>query len=414
VPENQEVGAVVVGAGPYGLAAATYLTERRVDHRVFGTPMGDWVEHMPTGMFLKSTARDSSIGSPHPQVRLAAWCADVGVEPYDKDGGETPIPLAEFVEYGRWFQEREVPELEQEKVARIARNGSGFQVELASGEQFTSQTVVVAVGTAPFAYTPPEIRAPGPDAEWACGRISHSADHCDLSGFRGKTVAVIGRGQSALETAVLLHESGAEVHLLVRSPEVVWGPLPPGSDQSLVEKLRSPPSKLGNGWRHLLVTRYAAAFRLLPEGVRLSATRKIAGPYGGWWLKPRFEGLDVRLQTKVTGVAPQGGGVRLDLADQDGRRSSLDVDHVIAATGYRVDVRSLNFLSGELAGSIRIVGGSEGSPRLSAGFESSVPGLFFNGLASAATFGPMMRFVCGSEFAGPRTANGVAARLRGD
>src|ERR1700730_16563309 len=113
------MGAVVIGAGPYGLAAATHLKERGVEHRAFGTPMGGWLEHMPIGMFLKSTARDSSIGSPRQETGLGAWCAAAGVEPYDKDGGEIPIPLADFIEYGRWFQEREVSKLEQEQVAGV-------------------------------------------------------------------------------------------------------------------------------------------------------------------------------------------------------------------------------------------------------------------------------------------------------
>ena len=113
---------MVIGAGPYGLAAATNLTDRRVEHRAFGTPMGGWLEHMPIGMFLKSTARDSSIGSPHQQMGIGDWCAAAGVEPYDKDGGEIPIPIADFIEYGRWFQEREVSELEQEQVTSVARS----------------------------------------------------------------------------------------------------------------------------------------------------------------------------------------------------------------------------------------------------------------------------------------------------
>jgi cation diffusion facilitator CzcD-associated flavoprotein CzcO len=370
------VGAVVIGAGPYGLAAATHLTKMGVKHRAFGTPMGGWLEHMPIGMFLKSTALDSSIGSPHPKMGIGDWCEAAGVEPYDKDGAEIPIPVADFIEYGRWFQE----------------------------------PVVVAVGTAPFAYVPPELRAAGSGADWACGRISHSSDHRDLSGFSGKTVAVIGRGQSALETAVLLYESGAAVHLLVRSPDLLWGGPPPPADPSLLHKLRTPPSQLGGGWTHLLITRYPGAYRHLPDRVRLAGVQKILGPFGAWWLKIRFEGIDVRLQTRVTGAGPHADGVRLDLADQGGTTSQLDVDHVIAATGYRVDLHSLGFLPGELAGSIATV---EGSPRLTRSFESSVPGLFFSGLAAAATFGPMMRFVCGSGFAGPRVADGVTARLRG-
>lgn len=400
---------MVIGAGPYGLAAATNLTQRHVEHRTFGTPMGGWLEHMPIGMFLKSTARDSSIGSPHQRMGIGDWSAAAGVAPYDKDGGEIPIPVAEFIEYGRWFQEQEVSELEQEQVSSVARLSSGFEVKLASGEQFRSATVVVAVGTAPFAYVPPELRGEGREADWAHGLVSHSSDHHDLSGFSGKTVAVIGRGQSALETAVLLHEAGATVHLLVRSPELLWGGPPPPPNPGLLHTLRAPPSQLGNGWTHLLVTRYVAAYRHLPDRVRLAGVQKILGPFGTWWLKGRFEGIDVRLRTKVTGAGPHADGVRLDLVGQDGTPSHLDVAHVIAATGYRVDVGSLGLLSTELASSVETV---EGSPRLSGGFESSVPGLFFGGLAAAATFGPMMRFVCGSDFAGSRVADGVAARLR--
>jgi Pyridine nucleotide-disulphide oxidoreductase len=408
---TRNVDAVVIGAGPYGLAIAAHLTDRGVEHRVFGTPMGGWLKHMPIGMFLKSTAWDSSIGSPKLKMGIGDWCAAAGVEPYDKDGGEVPIPIAEFIEYGRWFQQLEVPEVEQEQVAGVTRATSGFEVELTSGERFKSATVVVAVGTAPFAYVPPELRAPGDGADWTCGLISHSRDHRDLSEFSGKTVAVIGRGQSALETAVLLREAGTAVHLLVRSPDVVWAGPPRQTDPGVLHKLRSPPSKLGEGWSQLLVTRYVAAYRYLPDRVRLAGVQRILGPFGAWWLKSRFEGIDVRLETKVTGAVPRADGVRLDLVDGDGTRSHLDVDHVIAATGYRVDMQSFGIFPGELSSAVATL---QGSPRLTRHLESSVPGLFFSGLAAATTFGPMMRFVCGSEFAGPRVADGVTARLRAD
>ena len=402
---------MVIGGGPYGLAASAHLSEHGVEHRTFGIPMGGWTEHMPVGMFLKSTARDSSVGSPHPKLGIGDWCAAAGVEPYDKDGGETPIPIAEFVEYGRWFQEREVPELEEQQVAGVARSGSGFEVELASGERFASATVVVAVGTAPFAFIPPELEAARQRSEEMRDRISHSADHRDFSRFDGQRVAVIGRGQSALETAALLREAGAEVHLLVRSPVVMWADPPDpanSTNPTILHKLRSPPSQLGGGWTHLFVTRYAGAYRYLPDSLRLAGVQRILGPFGAWWLKGRVEGIDIRLQTKVVGAGPQADSIRLDLVEQDGARSHLDVDHVIAATGYHVDVSSLRLLSNDLARSVATI---KGSPRLSGEFESSVPGLFFSGLAAAATFGPMLRFVCGSVFAGPRVAEGVASRL---
>ena len=403
------MGAVIIGAGPYGLAAAAHLKEEGVEHRSFGTPMSGWFDHMPIGMFLKSTARDSSIGSPHTKTGIGAWCAEAGVDPYDQNGGETPIPVTDFIEYGRWFQEREVPALEQERVNGVARLGSGFEVELASGERIRSATVLMAIGTAPFAYLPPELETGRREREYGAGRISHSGDHHDLSAFRGKTVAVIGRGQSALETAVLLREAGAAVHLVVRSPSIIWGGPPAPANPTLLHKLRTPPSQLGDGWATLLVTRYAGTYRHLPDRVRLAGVQKILGPFGAWWLKTRFEGIDVRLQTKLAGASPNADGVRLDLVDHHGTRSHLDVDHIIAATGYRVDVRSTGLLSPELAGSLATL---KGSPRLTSGFESSVPGLFFSGLAAAATFGPMLRFVAGSGFAGPRIAEGISSRLR--
>ncbi|KJY35623.1 hypothetical protein VR45_13620, partial [Streptomyces sp. NRRL S-495] len=98
------------------------------------------------------------------------------------------------------------------------------------------------------------------------------------------------------------------------------------------------------------------------------------------------------------------GGVRLGLR---GTTAELEVDHVLAATGYRVDVGRLDYLSAELRGTIERRNG--GAPRLSAGFESSVPGLYFTGLSAADTFGPLMRFVCGTGFAARRISRSVAA-----
>jgi FAD-dependent urate hydroxylase len=79
----------------------------------------------------------------------------------------------------------------------------------------------------------------------------------------------------------------------------------------------------------------------------------------------------------------------------------IEVDHVIAATGYRVDLDRLSILSTETRQRIQLTGGS---PALSANFESSVPGLYFVGLAAANVFGPFLRFACGAGFAARRLA----------
>jgi hypothetical protein len=89
-----------------------------------------------------------------------------------------------------------------------------------------------------------------------------------------------------------------------------------------------------------------------------------------------------------------------------GRTQSLSADHVIAATGYRVDLAAMDFLGHELRTRLAV---SRGAPKLGAGYVSSVPGLYFTGLPAASSYGPLMRFVCGSEFASPRLARHLAA-----
>jgi hypothetical protein len=83
------------------------------------------------------------------------------------------------------------------------------------------------------------------------------------------------------------------------------------------------------------------------------------------------------------------------------------VDHVIAATGYRPALERLPFLDAQLRGQIRTAGGA---PVLSDAFESSVAGLYWAGLASANSFGPLARFAYGAGFTARRLARKLAAR----
>jgi hypothetical protein len=101
------------------------------------------------------------------------------------------------------------------------------------------------------------------------------------------------------------------------------------------------------------------------------------------------------------------GGVVLEVAGSNGARTSIAVDHVIAATGYRVDVDKLHFLAPDIRTRIAR---SASWPRLSSTLESSVLGLYFTGLAAAASFGPVLRFVCGTAFAAPAVARGIQRR----
>ncbi len=394
--------AVVIGAGPYGLAVAAHLRGAGVTTRVFGEPMESWRSHMPVGMFLKSEPSASSISAPEPGYRLEDYCRSIGVRPL-RDDEAVPIDL--FVAYGRWFQTQLVP-VEPARVASVSTASDGFDVAVDTGERITTRNVVVATGHVRHARVPAALRGLAGDGSGP-PLVSHTCDHADLSRFAGSSVAVVGAGQSALESAALLREAGAEPHLIVREAKVLWAGPPEPEPRPLRHRLLKPGSPLGPGWSHVASQRGAFAVRFLPERARLRLLKIILGPAGAWWLHDRVDGVvDVRTSTEIVSATARAGRVDLSLRTATGT-ASLTVDHVLAATGYSVDLDRLDFLDPALRETITRV---DGFPALHAGFESSVPGLYFAGLSSAATFGPMMRFVCGTDFAAPRLAAAVAAR----
>jgi len=148
-----------------------------------------------------------------------------------------------------------------------------------------------------------------------------------------------------------------------------------------------------------------AAFRSASQVVR-----KILPPAGAGWLRDRVEpAVPLHLDTRVVRTSDAGGRLRLTLETR-GDEQEVVVDRVVAGTGYRVAIDRLEFLAPELRDDIEIV---NGAPRLSAHFESrTVPGLYFVGLAAAQTFGPAMRFVCGTAFAGRTVARHVRSSDR--
>jgi thioredoxin reductase len=402
IPDDTDV--VVVGAGPYGLAIAAHLLHRRLSTRVFGEPMASWQRNMPVGMYLKSEPSASSIAAPVPGYTLADYSIAMGTKPLEDP---EPVPIDLFARYGLWFQEQLVP-VERERITHIASGGRGFDVTLASGEVVRTKNVVMASGHIGFASVPPVIAALAAGQALPTAHISHTCHHEDLSRFADRDVAVIGGGQSALESAALLHEAGASVHVLVRSPKVIWGGSTRPEPAGRFEQVLKPPSCLGTGWSLFATEHGAGLFRHLPERTRMALVRSILGPFGSWWLHDRVVGaVDMRPGQQVAAASIDGDKVELELTGADGFRAQLIVDHVLCATGYRVDVDSID----ELDASLRArLDRTRGYPSLDAGFESSVPGLFFAGLSSAATFGPLMRFVCGTDFAAPRLARAVAER----
>ena len=393
-----KVAVVVVGAGPYGLSIATHLHAQQISFRIFGEPMSSWRNHMPQGMSLKSEGFASDLYDPEARLTLRQYSTEKGL-PYADVG--TPVSIETFCAYGLEFQRRMVPELETTLVTNVSRAPDGFSITTGKCERIHTSVVIMATGITHFDYLPPEFSALGSEI------ITHSYAHRDLGRFRGKSVAVLGAGSSAIDIAALLHESGTKVELVARRNAINFH-VPTTEPRPLLERVLNPRSGLGLGWRSRLATDAPLLFHKMPEGFRLRVVRNHLGPAPGWFMTERVVGrFPMHLGTTIEGLTEEGGRARLALRKRDGSKSELTVDHVISATGYRPALERLPFLDAQLRGQIRTAGGA---PALNDAFECSVAGLYWVGLASANSFGPLGRFAYGAGFTARRLARKLAAR----
>jgi thioredoxin reductase len=378
----------IIGAGPYGLSIAAYFRRSGVPFRIFGRPMDSWLAHMPKGMMLKSDGFASDIYDPEKAFTLRQFCAEKGIE-YADTG--VPVHLDTFSAYGLAFRDRMVPELEDKFVVSVDRVTDGFRLQLEDGETFQTRRVVLAIGITHFEYIPENLAHLPPEF------LSHSARHREVEPFRGRSVVVIGGGASALDLAGLLHEAGADVQLVSRREELKFHSQPTGKPRSQWQQMRHPQSGLGPGMRSRFFANAPGAFYYLPERLRLEAVRKSLGPSGGWFIRDKVVGkVPLHLGCTPQGAQVKEGKVHLSIQSADGTKREIAAEHIIAATGYRVNLERLKFLNPEIRSQLKTVGGS---PVLSPTFESSMPGLYFAGVAAANSFGPVMRFAFGAGFA---------------
>jgi len=245
----------VIGAGPYGLSIAAHLRQHQIPCRIFGVPMQMWRQHMPKGMVLKSDAFASNLSVPGNEFRLQDFCLE-RQRPYSDIGMRTPLQT--IIDYALEVQRRYVGRVEESRVLSVSRNGRDFQLTLDTGEQCNAEKVVVASGLMPFRNLPDSL-ALLPNDMW-----SHVSAHHDLASFAGKRVIMIGGGQSALETAALLREAGAEVTVVTRRPLFWFDPAQEVVKPTAWQRVRRPNFGLGPGWRTWFLSEAPAAYRHLP------------------------------------------------------------------------------------------------------------------------------------------------------
>lgn len=370
----------IIGAGPYGLSAAAYLRAAGVETRVFGQPMAFWENQMPAGMCLRSNLEASHIADPQHALTLDEYCRQNG------NHISKPLPLDRFVDYGRWYQKKAVPHLDKRQVSRLEISVRGFTVALTDGEEFTSRCVVVATGISAFAYRPAEF------SNIPSALASHTTEQKDLQKFKGQRVVVIGAGQSALESAALLKEAGIEAEVIARSSTLNWvGMHPRLHHLGILSKMLYSTRDVGPAGISRLVS-MPHLFRRFPQGFQDRTAYRAVRPAGAGWLQPRIAGVPVTLGRNVISTAVSGSQLRLRLDDGTERL----VDHALLATGFRVDVSLYPFLSQTLLDHLETV---DGFPILNRGLESSILGLYFLGKPAVRSFGPLLAFVSGAEFA---------------
>lgn len=375
----------IIGAGPYGLSAAAHLgAVKGLEVLVFGEPMSFWERNMPVGMFLRSNWTATQIADPNRSLTLEAYQEASGNHLFH------PVPLDRFIQYGLWYQRHGVPDLDRRKIVRVESDPKGFRVILEDGEEVISRRVVVAAGIHSFAWRPPEFE------DLPSTLVSHTSEHHDLRRFAGKQVLVLGGGQSALESGVLLHEGGAEVEIVARTRRIHW--LQGWTSKTLhhrlgkfTSRLLYAPTDVGPAAISQLMAR-PDLLRQLPRQVQDRLWKRSVRPAGARWLVNRLQHVPIRLGRSVVSVTPAGEQLHIRLDDGNERR----VHHVLLGTGYRVDISKYDFLAPALVHSISRF---NGYPCLKEGLETSVQGLHVLGAPAAWSFGPLMQFVSGTRYA---------------
>lgn len=371
----KETDLLIIGAGPYGLAVGSYARRLGLDCCVVGEPMEFWKEHMPAGMLLRSptTWHLDAAG----ELTFERFLAERGLTPEQV----SPIALGLYLDYCRWFQEGSGLAVERNYVTNLthlARPGGGdypFRAELSDGSAIAAGRVLAATGLTHYRNLPEDLTRLLPPESCA-----HTCDYVDFSPLQGKRCLIVGGRQSAFEWAALISdETGAEVHLAYRHDTPAFTESDWDWIDELMERTRTAP-----GW-----------FRRLSEAERDGIYRRLWGegrlkleP----WLYPRIRGDNVHLwpNTHITGGRRlDGGAVAVSL--DNGK--TLDVDRIIMATGYRVELAREPYLRD--AGIAQNLAVAEGFPVLDDSFQSSIPGLYFTGQTATRDFGPFFGFGIG-------------------
>jgi thioredoxin reductase len=360
---------LIIGAGPYGLAAAAYAKHLGIDFAILGKPMEFWRERMPKGMLLRSGATWHL--DPLEIHTLQRYLESKGIEPERV----SPLPVNLFVEYADWFVEKAGIKALPSYVRQLEDCDGGFEAFIENGETLTAKNVLTAPGLGFFRHLPPDLAGKLPK-----GRYTHTCAMVNFEPLAGRRCLVIGGRQSAFEWTALMVEAGvAQVHVAFHHETPQFAP----SDWTWVDPHMQQTLEVRGWFRHLPQAERESIERRFWEEGRLKLEPGLA---------PRISKPNVKLWPHTSlescKVHPDGA-LHVHLSGG----AHVDVDHIILAIGYQVDVRQVVYLSKTtILPRLKTVGGY---PALDEDFQTSVPGLFMTGLAATRDFGPFFGFVRG-------------------
>jgi cation diffusion facilitator CzcD-associated flavoprotein CzcO len=385
---NPSTSLLIIGAGPFGLALARYARQRGIDHVLLGRPMEFWKSNMPSGMLLRS-ACDWHL-DPFGTHTIEKYLAAEGLAPKDVE----PLSLSFYLGYADWFRRESGLDVVPRFVQRLdCFEGAdySFRAWLDGGESIEARHVVIAPGFRHFKHVPEEVAALLPS-----GRYTHTCDCVNLEPLRGKRCLIVGGRQSAFEWAALLAERGAaRVHVSHRHPSPAFAE----ADWSWVTPLVDGMEKNPGWFRRLsLPKKEELNHRLWAEG-RLKVEP---------WLEGRVDKENISIWPE-TRVVSCGAGAERELEVGLDNGETLAVDHVILATGYKVDIGRVPFLNrGNILARLAV---SDGHPELDDRFQTNVPGLFITSMPATRDFGPFLAFTVSARASAKVIGGAVEEKL---
>ncbi|WP_127529420.1 NAD(P)-binding domain-containing protein [Paenibacillus kobensis] len=358
------VDLIIIGAGPYGISLAAHAKAAGLSYVLLGQPMHFWKEQMPQTMFIRTNPLYISLSDSEDRWTIERFSEETGTEL------SSPFPRPAFIDYAFWFAEQVGVEFTPELATEVRRDSEAYEIVTRTGRHISAACVIIATGLQHFSYIPDEMRTLPPCL------LTHTFGQTGFDHFRGNSVAVIGSGQSAWEAAALLYIAGSETELLFRSEEVRYA----GEDNAVTG---------------LRLIESAEQFYRQPLEEKQAR-----------WNTPRRGSVAQFLKPYVEGKVKETGGVEIVRAEaQDGGTKALLtlsngetrlVDHIVCATGYRINLELLPFLAPELLSAIRRdTIPFHGFPLLSEHFECSIPGLYFAGPLASHSHGPAFGFIAG-------------------